>query len=1272
MDDRKLELISNIDEDIIERATARRTELASKKNKKPRLIKRLTPILAAVACLCLIMTAVFSFMFGGSGDPSGPGGTPGVKQVPIYTGMTVSTSAPIASASVDSTQNSLFAKMGDFFGIQTLDNSNKVPNVEGNSGNHNGQIKHTDADGNVIEAEGTAPLFYATAGQDFYITVHVHNPDKFEIVSFTLNGEKYTNYMFEPGSDLENLILKCNAGDAMGLVEYTIDAIKYIDGTEIKDVKIEGEQTIKVGLYSEEIQPKVTVNGEKISYDSISFTAKISDNYNRIIESDGVVTVRLYKGNELISSKEIDAKQELNKGLEITFDKLLPATEYTYKIVAEYDSFDGKSKSEHILFEKQYITDFLLYVLPSDISHHTVSLNYRWNTIATEYSIVGLELLLGEEKVRDIPANAIQIDELLSNTEYTLKIKYSSSGVEYEQQIKFETLRYNTPEISFTSRQGGSESSIDIDLSISTMAFAFGNFDHIGIYKGDNLIQTTSLLSDNNRYYIEFENLQSNTKYTIKAIFRYDLKDGKGSQTIKIETIQYTMKIENVNDVKFTTLSNTTSSVSFDFALPSIGSGGYIKVTTIELRLLKNNSAEIVQSTVDSNKKTFYSLLPGESYAIVIHYEYDVNDGTGIHKNFAHKVVTTQSPGLEISNGEIVDIGTCKDSVLYICMPVKAGAFANNNFIQKVYLNAPRELYFEPIIPGQPEKGIKFGSLAGRFTTIGEQAFFSCDSLKNVFFAKDIHADIGSMAFTLCKALENITFCDSVEFISGFTFQNCTKLTTINIPNTVTHIPDVAFYNCTSLQTITLPDTLTTIGSGAFAGCTSLTSITIPDTVTTIYDSAFAECTNLTNIILPKGLTNISSHAFYNCENLVNLNIPDTINIIHDGAFSGCIRLQTLTLPNGVSSIGDAAFSKCQKLTSINIPEGVTYIGISAFSGCENLTNIIIPDTVLVIGNSAFLDCTNLTSVILSNSLEIIDKNMFWGCSNLTEITIPDTVTIIKENAFSNCKALLNIKLPNKLKNIGGQAFFYCRNLRNISIPNTVTTIGDSAFSQCTNLISITLPDSLTTISDSLFSGCENLINITIPNTVTSINSGAFYNCKRLTEIIIPNNVTKIGNSAFANCNSLTEISIPIGVTHIGDRTFYFCERLTKVLLPDGLISIGEEAFYRCNLKDLNLPNTITNIGNGAFYSCLSLTTITIPNGVTCINSNVFEHCLRLREVIIPSSVTLIYSSAFNETYITDIIFTFKGSTSQWENIDKISWNIKGITIHCTDGDIIY
>ena len=57
--------------------------------------------------------------------------------------------------------------------------------------------------------------------------------------------------MFEAGSDLETLILKYNVGEKEGIRQYTIDAIKYVDGEYIKDVRMEGERTGVTSIRSE-------------------------------------------------------------------------------------------------------------------------------------------------------------------------------------------------------------------------------------------------------------------------------------------------------------------------------------------------------------------------------------------------------------------------------------------------------------------------------------------------------------------------------------------------------------------------------------------------------------------------------------------------------------------------------------------------------------------------------------------------------------------------------------------------------------------------------------------------------------------------------------------------------------------------------------------------------------------------------------------------------------------------------------------------------------
>ena len=135
----------------------------------------------------------------------------------------------------------------------------------------------------------------------------------------------------------------------------------------------------------------------------------------------------------------------------------------------------------------------------------------------------------------------------------------------------------------------------------------------------------------------------------------------------------------------------------------------------------------------------------------------------------------------------------------------------------------------------------------GDVTTIGEDAFYWCDSLTSVTIPDSV-TTIGDRAFSECYSLTSVTIPDSVTTIGGYAFYNCSSLTSITIPDSVTTIEDYAFGSCRSLTSVTIPDSVTSIGTRAFAYCSSLTSVTIPDSVTSIGDEAFSYCSSLTSV----------------------------------------------------------------------------------------------------------------------------------------------------------------------------------------------------------------------------------------------------------------------------------------------------------------------------------------------------------------------------------------------------------------------------------------
>jgi hypothetical protein len=85
-------------------------------------------------------------------------------------------------------------------------------------------------------AEITAD-YTAYKGNDFFITVHIDNPEEYEIISLRLNGVKYVgNYaQFETGTNAENIVIKLNAGETLGTLSYVVSDIKWINGVTIEE-----------------------------------------------------------------------------------------------------------------------------------------------------------------------------------------------------------------------------------------------------------------------------------------------------------------------------------------------------------------------------------------------------------------------------------------------------------------------------------------------------------------------------------------------------------------------------------------------------------------------------------------------------------------------------------------------------------------------------------------------------------------------------------------------------------------------------------------------------------------------------------------------------------------------------------------------------------------------------------------------------------------------------------------------------------------------------
>ncbi|MBQ9760978.1 MAG: hypothetical protein IJW16_06485, partial [Clostridia bacterium] len=182
-DDFSLEVIGNLDDEIVEKNLHKRFELLEKlKQKTKRILTKKQKMwmfggggVAAAVLLAFLGVFLFGIL---------------LKQVPVYTGMTVSKNpTQVVANAVDFEKNIYLDASGD---IVTT-----APSIVTEEA-----IEEAVKDSLVVQG-ATEKMYYAKPNEDIYITIHIDNPDDYEILSFTLNGEKYSSYMFEQGSDME-------------------------------------------------------------------------------------------------------------------------------------------------------------------------------------------------------------------------------------------------------------------------------------------------------------------------------------------------------------------------------------------------------------------------------------------------------------------------------------------------------------------------------------------------------------------------------------------------------------------------------------------------------------------------------------------------------------------------------------------------------------------------------------------------------------------------------------------------------------------------------------------------------------------------------------------------------------------------------------------------------------------------------------------------------------------------------------------------------------
>lgn len=921
------------------------------------------------------------------------------KQVPVYQGMSISntistyqhtavsyTASPINHHSPD--ENGKHYD-GDYHG--------KHDDIDQENPFEDGNIDNV-ADSLVVEGTQTS-LYYATPNSDIYVAVHIHNPDSFEIISFTLNGQKYSSYMFEDGSNMEQLILKVNVGNADGIVDYTIDAIKYVDGSSIKDVRMDGEKTVKVGVHTSN-QPTVTINEEKIGYNDLALSATIEDSKGLIEYSNGAMKAIVYDGETVIAEKSVKLGNNT-----LNFDELKTNTVYQYAIVADYDNLDGNGFGAHILYKKAFGTKAIVCFDNINVTDTGISFSYCWDESWQTKTLTSAVLVKDGETVQTLTQTDLTINGLLSGNTYLLKATYQNGDKAEEITLSFTTIAKSIPTVELSIN----ELTNNIVASADSISFTLTETDesNVGAITKIELIpddgETVSLSDLTAR---TFTSLQENSKYTVKITYEYDLNDGNGTQTVYAESSVYT--------------SLADKSIIYELQ------GDIYCVTGVTN---KNIQSAVIVSNVAGIPVTKVA-----SYAF---------KQCKILKTVELPETVTMIGGYTFS--ECISLTTIN---LENVTEIYDGTFDGCEKLENICIDKVTKLY--PYVFSRCSSLTEI-DIPNCITEIPSAAFMSCYSLQKLNLSENVII-IGADAFAGC-AFETFALPKNLVRLGGKAFSGCSNLRSIEIPHGVTTIEEETFYECTSLADIKLHDDIISIRDLAFKDC-AIENIKLPSNLQLIHGEAFRGCKNLKELNLPKDIVVEGGFSVNGCESLINLTIPDTVSSVASWAFAGCKNIKSITIPEGVTKIETWTFSGCIRLESITLPDSLISIEHGAFVGCVSLTNIVIPKNVTYLDKDAFDNCLNLVEVVNKSPWITIEKgenaNYSIGYYALAIYNSNDTFTskLTNDNGYivytdGNEKILVAyqgtataLTIPSYITKINRYALYYFNGLESVDFGN--------------------------------------------------------------------------------------------------------------------------------------------------------------------------------------------------------------------------------------------
>ena len=1183
----------------------------------------------------------------------------GEKQVPVYKGMTISRSFATSSAATAADDN------GNHYGHFKGDHNNRNDEVDQNKPFEDPNAPSIENKANsTLDVVGSAEsIYYADKNQNVFITIKLSNPDSYEILSFTLNGKKYSNYMFENGSDMENLVLKVNVGDVGGIVEYTIDAIKYVDGTEIKDVRMDGNRTVKAGVRASD-QTYVNVTNEKKTMTSISFDAQVVDLYSLIEKSGGYAKAVLYDGVNMLT-KDIKVGEKTN----IVFDNLTPNTVYQYGVVALYDNLSGNGAKLNTIYKKAVYTDTIVLFKDVQVGKESIEWGFLWNEFFLSKQMSAISLWQNGAKVQDVDTTATRLDGLKSNNKYTLKATYKNLQNQDETiSIEFVTYAKAVPTVEIANVQS-TQTEVSFELNV-TDTDNVGAISKIELLHGDDEPIVASDLTD-----CSFANLKSGNIYTIYVEFVYDLNDNKGSITDKVEKeIATDIGEIKLSDAQFTSDECVLIGNKVDFKVAF----WLDSIATLEGMSVNGQYFQDVTNRYSCNGSINANQI-GNVPLVVDRIVYRIGDTlksrtVNIDTNLTYQALDTLN-GVKITPLTSSNYGYIGEGLL-LTFDNSYGYRINlindnNDFVMfgnnKVFAKCNS---ITSISYGYYQDKSITQTFDYKTTLVGDvkqvKHIRTVDDFINIskenvatYYILDNDINIGE-SVTLDKTITQCIIDGRGHSINGLNYIATNTSSTVipGIFGRKVTIYDTKFNNVNVVVTSTKQSKIHPFGSAQMINCEvigvfngfgdiTFTSDFTINNATSNFDidvnisNTFANKISSNNTEEFKGTEKniISKGGLYLYEYEENKQLLISFADYVDGMdiVGGTLCVDHLIIPKEVTVIAPYAFAMniteidgCLRHVKINgeieFEEGsqLTIVGKRAFYLQLGVTKVHFPASVTVFSQESLYSLSPSGDVVIEGRVEEVGGNAFGSCNiksiKYGKLTHLDQ-SMIPSSAFE-------VELPSTLKVIEKRAFFSV-NIKRIFIPKSVMVIEDEAFHCSDGLEEVVIEEGsqLTTIGSYAFSKMSpgKSLKINLPDTVTSIADNAFHNAG-LKDLYIGakmQSINWIKELEYIQSITVSEENtkyMSVGNCLIDKKTKALIKGCTSSVIPDdgSVVSISKSAFVDKSVPaKLNIPKSILIIEYGAFgtENLYSITLNKVPYMDEMASGFLFGSCHNLYEV---------------------------------------------------------